>query len=720
MRVLGLHIVILGRLPEIGQDHQTIFVGQVEEALLGILAHPVADDVEVRVAVQAEERLQMGAVDALHEIVHADITAARRDPHAVDPQDEIGGEARIVGQLGDRRRLIATGGEAHRPAVRRLADTLVTGVHHLRPATHAVEVERHPLQIAVIVEQRQVIGHLPHAEAKRLAVGQRPVDRRRQRQIVQRGIAIAIGPPEARIFDRQLREFAGRQDGADRLARRHRHRLFDHHIVEHRAHRRRHRHLAVIGDGHRDLDIGDRVVGLGQRRHHLRVADHRRTGRGQSHALPQPGIAIPDGGNPVPALGRDESRAVHHLDAAILADARRHRFLMRDAGVRRRRDTHRDGIASGGQRDRETTPDEGALHRAHHPAIDPDLGGIVHAVEGQPHRPPGGLGGRVELGAVPVILPRQRLRDGQVVQPDRGIGIDTAIDQRGQHRTWHGRRIPFARVEIALRQVRAAGTDLGRLDQPPAVHRPLAGRGGDERGFLGFGLGRTAGRDRGLGLGQRPGVLRCRLPLHLAGLIGPGRAAGLERDLRGIRGTTRGDADGQRIDRLAHHAEVGDLARKDRLVTAWRQRRDAGDGLQRQAALYHLAAAHEQPHDLSVITGGNIGPFVAIGSATPLHHARLGDERGLAVDQREIAARAGGGIAEAADQHRRALARDAARLNPGGQGPVGRGDRGRHDGPAIGIAAGGQIGVDRPERRGRGRRRSRLRRAGQTPDQRRH
>ena len=78
-RILRLDLEILGRHPEIIQDQQAVFVRQIVEDLFGILAEPVADDVEMRSAVQAEIGLEPLSRDALARIVHAPAAAARRN-----------------------------------------------------------------------------------------------------------------------------------------------------------------------------------------------------------------------------------------------------------------------------------------------------------------------------------------------------------------------------------------------------------------------------------------------------------------------------------------------------------------------------------------------------------------------------------------------------------------------------------------------------------------
>ena len=88
-RILRLHLEILGRHPEIIEDQQTVFVRQIIENLLGILTEPVANDVEIRGAMQAKIGLQARSRDALERIVHPPAAAARRDRYAIDPNGEI-------------------------------------------------------------------------------------------------------------------------------------------------------------------------------------------------------------------------------------------------------------------------------------------------------------------------------------------------------------------------------------------------------------------------------------------------------------------------------------------------------------------------------------------------------------------------------------------------------------------------------------------------------
>ena len=189
-----------------------------------------------------------------------------------------------------------------------------------------------------------------------------------------------------------------------------------------------------------------------------------------------PGVSIADPGNPVPALGRDEGRAVDGQIAAVLAGAGRDRLFVRNARMRRRRDVHRERVATGAQPrgDVELAPRERALDRAGALAVEPYVGQVVDAVECQRQVAAVEAGGRVELGPVPVVLAAQRVGYREVVEPEVGVGIDAALDQRRQHRSRHDGRVPARGVEPRFRDLRtvAVAEFIGHDAHAPAVDRP--------------------------------------------------------------------------------------------------------------------------------------------------------------------------------------------------------------------------------------------------------
>ena len=322
-------------------------------------------------------------------------------------------------------------------------------------------------------------------------------------------IAIAVGPPQDRVGDLQLREFrrgeahfAAARRGGDLLGR------LD--ALERHFHRHRRRGTVIL-DRHGDIDVGH--VGARQRQvgDDMRVEDADVAVRHQLHRAPQPGVAVANAGDPVPPLGRDEGRAVDRQLPAVLADARLDGLFVRDAGVRRRRHLHRDDVLARDRHVIELPADERAARRAQLLPVRPYLGGIIDAAEHHGQLPFGGLGRHGEAGAIPVILPRQAFGDLQVVQPVIGIGIDAAIDQRLQHRARHRRRAPRAARPARPRQRGAVAGHLGRGGQLPAVDLPPPRRGR---------LHRRRGRQRlchrraisgiAVRLRQRPGVLLLR------------------------------------------------------------------------------------------------------------------------------------------------------------------------------------------------------------------
>src|ERR1035441_8372291 len=89
LRILSFEVVILRGLPEIVPHHQAVLVGEGVEILLRVLAHPVADDVDVGIAVEPEIRLEMRDADSLAAVVHAPVAAPRGDAYAVDLDDQV-------------------------------------------------------------------------------------------------------------------------------------------------------------------------------------------------------------------------------------------------------------------------------------------------------------------------------------------------------------------------------------------------------------------------------------------------------------------------------------------------------------------------------------------------------------------------------------------------------------------------------------------------------
>ena len=202
-RVFGLDVVVLGGLPEIVPDHHAVLVGELVEGFFGALADPVADDVEVGVAVEAEERLEALAGDALAEVVHAPVAAARGDAHAIDAEDEIGCGAQVVERL-DGGRVFRAGRERGdvragigATFLRRMAGGSAVGGGNLRMPSWLTStmgagglrlralagVILDAAQMAGAVEQAEFVADLADAEADVFACRRR---RRRMKRELQR------------------------------------------------------------------------------------------------------------------------------------------------------------------------------------------------------------------------------------------------------------------------------------------------------------------------------------------------------------------------------------------------------------------------------------------------------------------------------------------------------------------------------------------------------
>ena len=223
--IFGFQVVVLGRFPEVVPHHQTVLVGQRVEAFLRVLAHPVADHVHVRVAMQPEIRLQVLDAHPLQHVVHAPVAAARRDPHAVHLDHQV------------RPRPSAFTGPDRRRSLRARLQRLHPGVPHpVRKRLPRQQLVRRP-----VVDLRGCPGAFrrsaaaprrtsgsaappraadvpPHRRAKarssplscriRSASPRStfPPDAERHLERVQRRIAVAVRPPQARML--QLRSCA--------------------------------------------------------------------------------------------------------------------------------------------------------------------------------------------------------------------------------------------------------------------------------------------------------------------------------------------------------------------------------------------------------------------------------------------------------------------------------------------------------------------------------
>ncbi len=164
--VVRLDVVVLRGVPEVIPDEQAVLVGEIVEGFFGVLAHPVADDVHMRVALQAEEGFETLARDALEHVLHAGGAAADGDAHAVDLDDERGlrGE---VGGLVNGGRVFAGGGERGDPAEWRLANAFVGFVdERLVGKCGFGGIDFDAAEMAGGVEQGELVGELADAEAE--------------------------------------------------------------------------------------------------------------------------------------------------------------------------------------------------------------------------------------------------------------------------------------------------------------------------------------------------------------------------------------------------------------------------------------------------------------------------------------------------------------------------------------------------------------------------
>ena len=162
--ILGLDLEVLGRCPEVVQDQQAILIRKVVEDVLGVLPEPVADDVQVRLLVQAEVGLEALPADALARIIGAPAASAGGDGDAVDPDQQVGRQrwkrrvAHGPGRLAGER-------QGLRPAVGRALNGLVGNVDCPNPVSAGQSrIEFYPPKRAEMIEQRQVVCDLAYAK----------------------------------------------------------------------------------------------------------------------------------------------------------------------------------------------------------------------------------------------------------------------------------------------------------------------------------------------------------------------------------------------------------------------------------------------------------------------------------------------------------------------------------------------------------------------------
>ena len=341
-----------------------------------------------------------------------------------------------------------------------------------------------PPQSALAVEQRQFIGQFADAELERQRIREHTAAEDIELKGVQICRSVAIGPPETRLLQVQLRKFSRiqRYFVDTRIET---HCLLHHDAAEACPQDGLDRGWGAIFDRHGDGDIGGIRARQRQTSDHMRVQQPQPARRGQFDVLPDARVAVADPRNPIPALGGDEGRAVDRKAAAVLPRAGGDRLLMRDAGMRRRRHAHRQHIALSGPQvpgDIENAADKSALDGAQTHTVQPHLRGVVDAFESQREFPVLPIGRHIEDTSIPIVLPAQGIRDGKIVQSIVRVGIDAACDQSGQHGARDHRRIPTRVVVLRLRQ-RCTECRPGcapRLERrsgthPPGTKRPTFG-----------------------------------------------------------------------------------------------------------------------------------------------------------------------------------------------------------------------------------------------------
>lgn len=582
----------------------------------------------------------------------------------------------VVVELLHRRRGQGAGIQGLRIAAGYRTDRCMPHVNDALAALPGlIEIDQDAAQRAIVVKQRQFVGHLTNAEAQLLRIRWRAGHFDAGLQGVQRRLAIAVGPPQARIGDDQLRSIGGGE--LERAATgRHRDVAPDAYIAEGQLHRALHCCGSVVAQWHVDFEFRAVMIRCQLRGDHLRITERHWTCGMQLHVLPQTGIAIAHRRNPVPAFAGDEGRPVQRLHAAIFADTGRHRLFVRDAGMRWRRHPYRNDVPARLEllADIEATACECAAGTADLGAIDPDLAGIIDAVEQQFQSLALQCCRHIETAAVPPVLPAQRFGNRHVVEADIRIRIHASIDQRGEYRARHGRGAPagLAGGVIAARQRRTAGlTELWRRSELPCTDPPCGGIQRLQRRHLRHRPGDRRREGRGTARqGRRR--LRCELPCHLLDLHAPAGRCVFKALLRRIRRLSGKPCDGCRIQRTGLRSEACDLAAevlriRRRLLTRAEHQRGRDRSLL-HAAAGHLAAIGIQAQARTLRNRGDLRPDTGAQRLLAAQHmlGALGKAQQAVVDDEETASRLR--ITEPGNQCR--AGSPAGGPHPGGHAPI--------------------------------------------------
>ena len=388
-------------LEELVPQQQTILVAQIIQIVAGALADPIADDGVVGELVHANHGVQPPARDAFHRLVEAPVAPFRDDRDAVDGQRQV-------------------------------------------------------------VRARQGVGNLANAERNVARVGNRARDQEAQVQAVEVLGPVAIRPPEPRVLDAQSGRGLRAEGDNARLMRSQGDVFFEVDALDGAGQNTGLGAIGYVADGRLDGQVG----GIGARQRQVRGdgwvrQDDRATGR-QDHVLPEAGIAVANGGDPVPADAAQEGWPIQASHTAVGAGAGGDGLFVGSPGMRLRKDVHGQAIRfahrhiGGHIKD---APRKGALDGPHLAAIDPHLGDVVDPFERQPHTFAGAGRGRRESGAIPIRSAAERVGYlvGAVILTVEWIRIDAFVNQGGQHSARNGGLVPTARLIVA------AGDRLGGL-----------------------------------------------------------------------------------------------------------------------------------------------------------------------------------------------------------------------------------------------------------------
>ena len=138
-------------------------------------------------------------------------------------------------------------------------------------------------------------------------------------QMIKFRAAVAVGPPKARMLHRELGKIRGRKGNGLCFTGLQGHRLFEFYTFKRTLKRSLLDAVRCIVQIRFDGDVCARRIGKWQSGNDLRIVNRHRARGAQKYVLPDAGVAVANGRDPVPALGGFESGRIQAKFSAVIA-----------------------------------------------------------------------------------------------------------------------------------------------------------------------------------------------------------------------------------------------------------------------------------------------------------------------------------------------------------------------------------------------------------------